>query len=158
MSCGIAATTVYPSLLSSSKSKFAAAVQLPSVGGANASSRFTMSADWMPGQPRPPYLDGSAPGYALNSLYSWTHFLTSCLSGVLEHILIIMFLWCVGFFSDFGFDPLRLGEVPENLERFKESEIYHCRWAMLAVVSIYIHTHYFWTCFHALIKSSETET
>jgi len=23
-----------------------------------------MSADWMPGQPRPPYLDGSAPGYA----------------------------------------------------------------------------------------------
>lgn len=37
--------------------------------------------------------------------------------------------------SDFGFDPLRLGEVPENLERFKESEVYHCRWAMLAVVS-----------------------
>jgi hypothetical protein len=22
-----------------------------------------MTADWMPGQPRPPYLDGSAPGY-----------------------------------------------------------------------------------------------
>jgi hypothetical protein len=39
-------------------------------------------------------------------------------------------------FSDFGFDPLRLGEVPENLERFKESELIHCRWAMLAVVSI----------------------
>ncbi|RRT60771.1 hypothetical protein GW17_00025479 [Ensete ventricosum] len=50
----------------------------------------------MPGQPRPPYLDGSAPG-------------------------------------DFGFDPLRLGEVPENLERYKESELIHCRWAMLAV-------------------------
>lgn len=39
------------------------------------------------------------------------------------------------FNSDFGFDPLRLGEVPENLERFKESELIHCRWAMLAVVS-----------------------
>lgn len=39
-------------------------------------------------------------------------------------------------FSDFGFDPLRLGEVPANLERFKESELIHCRWAMLAVVSI----------------------
>lgn len=39
-------------------------------------------------------------------------------------------------FSDFGFDPLRLGEVPENLERFKESELIHCRWAMLAVVSV----------------------
>jgi len=40
-------------------------------------------------------------------------------------------------YSDFGFDPLRLGEVPENLERFKESELIHCRWAMLAVVSIF---------------------
>ena len=39
-------------------------------------------------------------------------------------------------FSDFGFDPLRLGAVPENLERFKESELIHCRWAMLAVVSV----------------------
>lgn len=37
--------------------------------------------------------------------------------------------------SDFGFDPLGLGEVPENLERYKESELIHCRWAMLAVVS-----------------------
>lgn len=36
---------------------------------------------------------------------------------------------------DFGFDPLGLGEVPENLERFKESELIHARWAMLAVVS-----------------------
>ena len=40
--------------------------------------------------------------------------------------------------SDFGFDPLRLGEVPENLERYKESELIHCRWAMLAVVSLFI--------------------
>jgi hypothetical protein len=37
--------------------------------------------------------------------------------------------------SDFGFDPLGLATVPENFERFKESEVYHCRWAMLAVVS-----------------------
>ncbi|CAN6710499.1 unnamed protein product [Malus baccata var. baccata] len=100
MSCGIA-TTAFPSVLSSSKSKFAtSAVQLPSIG-ANASSRFSMSAEWMPGEPRPPYLDGSAPG-------------------------------------DFGFDPLRLGEVPENLERFKESELIHCRWAMLAVPGILV--------------------
>jgi len=26
-----------------------------------------MTSDWMPGQPRPPYLDGSAPGYATYS-------------------------------------------------------------------------------------------
>ncbi|GAB4836472.1 Chlorophyll a-b binding protein 6, chloroplastic [Ancistrocladus abbreviatus] len=96
MSCGVAA--VFPSSLSSSKSKFAAAMPLPN---AVSSSRLTMSAEWMPGQPRPPHLDGSAPG-------------------------------------DFGFDPLRLGEVPENLERFKESELIHCRWAMLAVPGILI--------------------
>ncbi|KAK4353575.1 hypothetical protein RND71_025769 [Anisodus tanguticus] len=95
MSCGIAA--VCPSILSSSKSKFAVAVPV-SAGATNAMSRFTMSAEWMPGQPRPSYLDGSAPG-------------------------------------DFGFDPLGLGEAPSNLERFKESELIHCRWAMLAVVS-----------------------
>ncbi|THU44509.1 hypothetical protein C4D60_Mb02t08130 [Musa balbisiana] len=86
---------LFPSLLSSSKSQFNGSVSLPCANGA---SRFSMSAEWMPGQPRPPYLDGSAPG-------------------------------------DFGFDPLRLGEVPENLERYKESELIHCRWAMLAVVS-----------------------
>ena len=40
---------------------------------------------------------------------------------------------------DFGFDPLGLGEVPENLERYKESELIHCRWAMLAVVSFNIY-------------------
>ncbi|KAK3408972.1 hypothetical protein EUGRSUZ_J01096 [Eucalyptus grandis] len=100
MSCGIS-TTSFPSVLSSSKSKFAAAVPLPSGASTNAVSRFSMSADWMPGSPRPPYLDGSAPG-------------------------------------DFGFDPLRLGEVPENLERFKESELIHCRWAMLAVPGILV--------------------
>jgi light-harvesting complex I chlorophyll a/b binding protein 1 len=40
--------------------------------------------------------------------------------------------------SDFGFDPLGLATVPENFERFKESEIYHCRWAMLAVPGVLI--------------------
>ena len=45
----------------------------------------------------------------------------------------------VVLFRDFGFDPLRFGEVPENLERYKESELIHCRWAMLAVVCIMSH-------------------
>ncbi|PKA59222.1 Chlorophyll a-b binding protein 6A, chloroplastic [Apostasia shenzhenica] len=86
---------VFPRILSSSKSQFmAASFGFPEA--VNGSSRLCMSAEWMPGEPRPPYLDGSAPG-------------------------------------DFGFDPLRLGEVPENLERYKESELIHCRWAMLAV-------------------------
>ncbi|XP_076911035.1 chlorophyll a-b binding protein 6A, chloroplastic-like [Bidens hawaiensis] len=98
MSCGIAAVC-RPAVFSSSKSRFATAVPLSGV--ATNGSRVSMTADWMPGQPRPPYLDGSAPG-------------------------------------DFGFDPLRLGEVPENLERFKESELIHCRWAMLAVPGILI--------------------
>ncbi|XP_024013481.1 chlorophyll a-b binding protein 6, chloroplastic isoform X2 [Eutrema salsugineum] len=97
MSCGIAA--VYPSLLSSSKSKFVSAgVPLPNAGNVG---RIRMAAHWMPGEPRPAYLDGSAPG-------------------------------------DFGFDPLGLGEVPENLERYKESELIHCRWAMLAVPGILV--------------------
>lgn len=39
------------------------------------------------------------------------------------------------FCSDFGFDPLGFGEVPENLARFQEAELIHCRWAMLGVVS-----------------------
>ncbi|KAE8676909.1 Light-harvesting complex I protein Lhca1 isoform 2 [Hibiscus syriacus] len=71
-------TTAFPFFLSSSNSKFASATRLPSFG-ATVSHRVSMTADWMPDQPRPPYLDGSAPG-------------------------------------DFGFDPLRLGEVPENLD------------------------------------------
>ncbi|CAN6904388.1 unnamed protein product [Brassica oleracea] len=97
MSCGIAA--VYPSLLSSSKSKLVSSgVALPNAGNVG---RVRMAAHWMPGEPRPAYLDGSAPG-------------------------------------DFGFDPLGLGEVPENLERYKESELIHCRWAMLAVPGILV--------------------
>lgn len=60
------AITAFPSLLSSSKSRFASAVPISSFG-TNVSSRFSMTADWMPGQPRPPYLDGSAPGYVSES-------------------------------------------------------------------------------------------
>ena len=30
-------------------------------------------------------------------------------------------------------DPLGLGEKPENLKRYQESEVIHCRWAMLGV-------------------------
>ncbi|KAI5069947.1 hypothetical protein GOP47_0014290 [Adiantum capillus-veneris] len=37
------------------------------------------------------------------------------------------------FPGDFGFDPLGLVEVPENFERYKESELIHCKWAMLVV-------------------------
>lgn len=64
-------------------------------------SKVSMSAEWMPGQPRPPYLDGSSPG-------------------------------------DFGFDPLGLAEVPENFDRYKESELIHCRWAMLGVPGVLV--------------------
>ena len=75
--------------------------RLPFCANATTSGRVTMSAEWMPGQPRPPHLDGSSPG-------------------------------------DFGFDPLGLATVPENFERFKESEVYHCRWAMLAVPGVLV--------------------
>lgn len=61
MSCCGVATPAFPSVLSSSKSKFAASIPLPAAA-TSSSSRFSMSAEWMPGQPRPPYLDGSAPG------------------------------------------------------------------------------------------------
>jgi light-harvesting complex I chlorophyll a/b binding protein 1 len=66
-------------------------------------SRLTMraSSSWLPGEPRPEYLDGSSP-------------------------------------ADYGFDPLRLGEVPSNLERHKEAELIHCRWAMLAIPGVLI--------------------
>ncbi|CAL0328437.1 unnamed protein product [Lupinus luteus] len=40
--------------------------------------------------------------------------------------------------ADFGFDPLGLGRVPENLERFKESEVFHCRLAMFAVPGVLV--------------------
>lgn len=38
-----------------------------------------------------------------------------------------------GLPGDFGFDPLGFGEVPENLARYQEAELIHCRWAMLGV-------------------------
>ncbi|KAL5990682.1 Chlorophyll a-b binding protein 6, chloroplastic [Asimina triloba] len=54
-------------------------------------------------------------------------------TNLLANVLNFLFSLCLLVISDFGFDPLRLGEVPENLERFKECELIHCRWAMLAV-------------------------
>jgi hypothetical protein len=42
---------------------------------------------------------------------------------------------CLAMCRDFGFDPLGFGEVPENLARYQEAELIHCRWAMLGVVS-----------------------
>jgi light-harvesting complex I chlorophyll a/b binding protein 1 len=82
------------------KSSFFAGSSSVSMLGCSNGSRVCM-AEWLPGNPRPAYLDGSAPG-------------------------------------DFGFDPLGLGEVPENLERFKESELIYARWAMLAVPGVLI--------------------
>lgn len=35
--------------------------------------------------------------------------------------------------GSFGFDPLGLGRNPELLDRFRESELIHSRWAMLGV-------------------------
>eukprot|EP00271_Cylindrocystis_brebissonii_P008653 TRINITY_DN23123_c0_g1_i1.p1 TRINITY_DN23123_c0_g1~~TRINITY_DN23123_c0_g1_i1.p1 ORF type:complete len:234 (+),score=35.51 TRINITY_DN23123_c0_g1_i1:187-888(+) len=86
------------------RSAFLVAAKAPlAVPQVSNGSRVSMraSSSWLPGQPRPSYLDGSQPG-------------------------------------DYGFDPLKLGEVPENLERHREAEIIHCRWAMLAVPGILI--------------------
>lgn len=60
MSYGVAA--VFPPFLSSGTGKYS------KFGGGmrpmrpNAGRITMMAANWMPGQPRPPYLDGSAPG------------------------------------------------------------------------------------------------
>jgi len=35
--------------------------------------------------------------------------------------------------GDFGFDPLGLGSSPAMLAKFREAEVIHCRWCMLAV-------------------------
>eukprot|EP00249_Psilotum_nudum_P028101 c3666_g1_i1 orf=82-897(+) len=40
--------------------------------------------------------------------------------------------------GDFGFDPLGLGSDPELLKWFVQSEIVHCRWAMLGAAGIFI--------------------
>jgi len=38
--------------------------------------------------------------------------------------------------GSFGFDPLGLASVPSNLDRFRESELIHSRWAMAAVAGV----------------------
>ena len=38
--------------------------------------------------------------------------------------------------SDYGFDPLKLGEKPENLARYREAELMHARWSMLGVACL----------------------
>ena len=40
--------------------------------------------------------------------------------------------------SDYGFDPLKLGEDPVVLARMKECELLHARWCMLAAAGILI--------------------
>ena len=35
--------------------------------------------------------------------------------------------------GNYGFDPLGLAKDPASLKRFQESEVIHCRWAMLGV-------------------------
>ncbi|KAI9169826.1 hypothetical protein LWI29_003221 [Acer saccharum] len=40
--------------------------------------------------------------------------------------------------ADFGFDPLGLGSDPETLRWNVQSEIVHCRWAMLGAAGIFI--------------------
>lgn len=38
--------------------------------------------------------------------------------------------------GSFGFDPLGLGQDPASLARFQESELIHCRWAMLGAAGV----------------------
>lgn len=40
--------------------------------------------------------------------------------------------------GDYGFDPLSLGEAPENLRKFREAELIHSRWAMIASIGMII--------------------
>ncbi|GAB4825022.1 hypothetical protein Ancab_007895 [Ancistrocladus abbreviatus] len=40
--------------------------------------------------------------------------------------------------GDYGFDPLGLGSDPETLRWNQQSEIVHCRWAMLGAAGIFI--------------------
>jgi hypothetical protein len=42
--------------------------------GCSNGSRVSCMAEWLPGQPRPPYLDGSAPGYVYGSQNTTTTF------------------------------------------------------------------------------------
>jgi len=38
--------------------------------------------------------------------------------------------------GDYGFDPLALGKSPAVLAKFREAEVIHCRWCMLAVAGM----------------------
>jgi hypothetical protein len=38
--------------------------------------------------------------------------------------------------GNFGFDPLGLGKDADALQRFRESELIHCRWSMLGVAGV----------------------
>jgi hypothetical protein len=45
--------------------------------------------------------------------------------------------WC-SLPGDYGFDPLGLGRDPAALKWYREAELIHGRWAMAAVVGIFI--------------------
>lgn len=38
--------------------------------------------------------------------------------------------------SNYGFDPLGLSKDAASLQRFTESEVIHCRWAMLGAAGV----------------------
>merc|ERR1711964_472997 len=40
--------------------------------------------------------------------------------------------------GDYGFDPLSLGKDPEQVRKYREAELIHARWAMLAAAGIII--------------------
>ncbi|MCI40559.1 chlorophyll a-b binding protein CP24 10B chloroplastic-like, partial [Trifolium medium] len=40
--------------------------------------------------------------------------------------------------GDFGFDPLGLGKDPAFLKWYREAELIHGRWAMAAVLGIFV--------------------
>jgi len=71
-----------------------------------------MTADWMPGQPRPPYLDGSAPGYASESLLLFSPIiLTLNMFYVLKDVILLLELY---FYSE-TLD--QHGSVSQSLEK-----------------------------------------
>merc|ERR1712186_209409 len=41
--------------------------------------------------------------------------------------------YLVDITGSYGFDPLGLGSTKTNLDRYREAELIHCRWAMLGV-------------------------
>ncbi|KAK6136220.1 hypothetical protein DH2020_030052 [Rehmannia glutinosa] len=135
MSCGVAA--VCPSVLSSSKSKFAASVNF----GTNATtSRFTMSAEWMPASPvrptstaqlraRDPCTGGIGPGQ-LGQGQEWaavpggqaTYLGNPVPWGTLPTILVIEFL------------AIAFVEHQRSMEKDPEKKKYPGRLALLAFV------------------------